>query len=137
MQYANNVHALKVAITVWQWIAEHPGEDKEDAYAALFPDIDLDLEGDLSSCSLCQISYDSTLKMYSEQHCDRCPAKEEFQQYEGADYTHPGTYCLRYSTPYADWSDALMSESASIAATAMVELLQRALTRNTGTSKDG
>ena len=137
MQYASNAQALETAIAVWQWIAEHPGEDKEDAYAALFPDIDLDLEGDLSSCSLCQISYDSTLKMYSEQHCDRCPAKEEFQQYEGADYTHPGTYCLRYSTPYADWSDALMSESASIAATAMVELLQRALTRNTGTSKDG
>lgn len=137
MQYANNAHALETAITVWKWIAEHPGECKEDAYTVLFPDIDLELEGDLSSCSLCQVSYDSTFKLYSSQHCDHCPAKEEFQQYEETDYTHPGTYCLKYLTPYVDWSEALMLDDASIAATAMVELLQRALTRNTGTSKDG
>jgi hypothetical protein len=137
MQYVDNVDALETAITVWEWIAEHPGECKEDAYMVLFPDTDLELEGDLSSCSLCQISYDSTFMLYSSQHCDRCPAKEEFEQYEETDYTHPGTYCLKYHTPYADWSEALMPDGASIAATAMVELLQRALTRNTGTSKDG
>ena len=137
MHYANNVAALKTAITIWEWVAEHPEEDKESAYEALFPDIDLELEGDLSSCSLCEIAYDRSLTQYSPQHCDRCPAKNEFQRCEETDYTHPGTYCLKYHTPYVDWSEALIPEDASVAATAMVELLQRALTRNRGASKDG
>ena len=137
MQYANNVHALKVAITIWKWLAEHPGEYKEDAYTALFPDTDLELEGDLSSCSLCQVSYDSAFKLYFSQHCDRCPAGEEFRQYDQIDTTYPGTYCLRYATPYVDWNETLVPDTASIAATAMVDLLQRALARNTGINKDG